>query len=59
MFRDIFKGIGWAVGSIAGPIIGLSYDVIASTLGITVEMVAEAIKAGCETYEDIKDFHGL
>lgn len=59
MFRDIFKGIGWAIGSITGPIIGLSYDVIATTLGITVEMVIEAIKAGCETYEDIKDFHKL
>lgn len=59
MIGDLFKGIGWAIGTIAGPIIGISYDIIATTLGITVSMVAEAIKAGCESYEDIKDYHKL
>jgi len=59
MFGDLFRGVGQVIGTIAGPIIGLSYDVIATTLGITVEMVAEAIKAGCETYEDIKNYHNI
>lgn len=59
MFGDLFREVGKIVGTITGPIIGLSYDIIATTLGITVAMVAEAVKAGCESYEDIKEFHKL
>lgn len=56
---DVAKGIGSIVGAVAGPIIGLSFDVIAGTLNITTSMVKEAIDSGCKTYEDIKDFHDL
>lgn len=59
MFGDLFREVGKIVGTVAGPIIGISYDIIAATLGITVAMVAEAIKAGCESYEDIKTYHNL
>ena len=59
MLGDLFRGIGQIVGTVVGPIVGISYDIIATTLGISVMMVAEAIKAGCETYEDIKEFHKL
>ena len=59
MLGDLFRGVGQIIGTITGPIIGISYDIIANTLGITVAMVAEAIKAGCESYEDIKNYHNL
>lgn len=59
MLGDLFRGVGQIIGTIAGPIIGISYDIIATTLGITVSMVAEAVKAGCESYEDIKNYHNI
>ena len=59
LLRDLAKGIGNVAGSILGPIVGISVNVVASTLGITVAMVNEAIKAGCVSYEEIKDFHKL
>lgn len=59
LLGDLAKGVGSIVGMVTGPVIGLSYDVIATTLGCTVLMVKEAIEAGCETYEDIRDFHNL
>lgn len=57
IFKDIAGMVGSVVGTIAGPIIGVSYDVIATTLGMSVEMVRKAVEAGCESYEDIKDFY--
>ncbi|MFT6125786.1 MAG: hypothetical protein ACJAVA_000227 [Flavobacteriaceae bacterium] len=59
MLGDLFKAVGQIIGTVAGPIIGISYDIIATTLGISVAMVAEAVKAGCESYEDIKDYHKI
>lgn len=56
---DIVKTTANVVGSITGSIIGVSASVIASTLGITVSMVNEALKAGCESYEDIRKYHSL
>lgn len=52
---DIAKG----VGSIVGSIVAIPVAIVAETLGITVEMVKEAKEAGCETYEEIRDFFDL
>ena len=57
--RDVAKGVGQVVGAITGPIVGVSVDIVAKTLGITVDMVKEAKKAGCTTYEEIKEFFDL
>ena len=56
ILRDFAKVIGSTIGVVTGPIIGISADVIASALGLTVDMVREAIRNGCETYEDIKEY---
>lgn len=55
MLGDLFR----SVGSLTGSVIGLPLAVVAVPLGITADMVKEAIKAGCESYEDIKDFYDL
>ncbi len=57
LLGDLAKGVGTIVGTVVGPIVGISVTVIASTLGMTVTMVNEAIKAGCKSYEEIRDFH--
>jgi len=56
---DFLKDIAKAAGSVAGVIIGIPIAVIAETLGITAEMVKEAKNAGCETYEEIRDYWKL
>ena len=56
---DMAKGLGNIIGTAVGSVVGLSSVVISTTLGITVEMVDEAIAAGCETYEEIREFHDL
>ena len=57
--NDVAKGIGTVVGAVVGPVVGVSYSVIATTLGISITMVDEAVKSGCSTYEEIRDFHKL
>lgn len=61
MFGDILKDIagitGSIIGTVTGSIIGVSAAIIATTLGITVEMVKKAKEAGCESYEEIQDFY--
>ena len=59
LIGDVLKGAAKIVGAVTGPIIGLSVDVVAETLKITKEMAQEAMDAGCETYEDIKEFFDL
>ena len=56
---DIAKGVGSVVGAVTGSVLGLSVGVISAALGITESMVRDALHAGCETYEEIKDFHKL
>lgn len=53
---DMAKGVGRVIGTATGVIIGLPISVISETLGITVDMVKEAKDAGCETYEEIRDY---
>jgi len=59
---DLARGAGKIVGVAVGSVVGVSSVIIANTLGITVEMVEEAREAreaGCETYEEIKEFFDL
>ena len=56
---DMAKGVGKVIGIGVGSIIGVSSVIIATTLGITAEMVEEAKEAGCETYEEIREFFDL
>jgi hypothetical protein len=56
LFGDLARGAGRIIGTATGLVAGISLQVIAETLGFTVEMVKEAKEAGCETYEEIKDF---
>lgn len=59
LLDDMARGLGNIVGAAVGSVVGLSSVVIATTLGITVAMVTEALNAGCTTYEEIKRFHNL
>lgn len=56
LFGDMAKGLGKIVGTATGLVVGIPLHVIAKTLGFTVEMVKEAMDAGCETYEEIKEY---
>ena len=59
MLDDLARVTGSIIGTVVGSVAGVASSVIAATLGITASMVDEAIKAGCSTYEEIKDFHKL
>lgn len=56
---DMAKGVGNIIGVTVGSVIGISSVVIGTALGITSEMVDEAKKAGCTTYEEIREFFDL
>ncbi len=56
---DMARGAGKIIGVAVGSVLGVSSVVVAATLGITAEMVDEAKEAGCETYDDIKDYFDL
>lgn len=55
--KDIAKGAGEIVGTATGLIVGVPVMVISDTLGISVDIVKQAINSGCKTYDEIKDFH--
>ena len=56
---DVAKGVGSVVGAVTGTVIGVSATVVAKTLGITADMVKEAMDAGCTTYEEIRNHFKL
>lgn len=56
---DMARGAGRIIGVAVGSVVGISSVVIAGALGITTEMVDEAREAGCETYDEIRDFFEL
>ena len=56
---DIARGVGSVIGAVTGTIIGVPVHIIAQGLGITKDMVQEAINEGCTTYEEVKDFFDL
>lgn len=55
----MFGFIGNIIGTVTGGILGISSAIISTALGITEEMVDEAKEAGCETYEEIKEYFKL
>jgi hypothetical protein len=57
LLGEMAKGIGKVVGTVTGLVVGVPLAVIAETLGLTTKMVKEAMDAGWETYEEIKNFH--
>lgn len=59
LFGDLLGGAAKIVGIVVGTVIGVAAAVVAETLGITVTMVEEAKKAGCKTYEEIREFWNL
>ena len=52
LLGDMARGVGRLVGSV----VALPVAVVAESLNLTTEMVEEAINAGCETYEEIRDY---
>lgn len=56
LFGDMARDIAGAVGTVTGTILAVPVAVVAETMGITVEMVKEAKEAGCETYEQIREY---
>jgi len=56
MVFGILRDIAGGIGEIVGSVIAIPAAVIAETLSIPVEMVKKAKEAGCETYQEIRDF---
>lgn len=56
MVFGIFDDIIDTVGKIAGTLLGTSVAVIAETLSIPIRFVKEAMDAGCETYDEVRDW---
>ena len=56
---DMARGVGKVIGITVGSIVGVSSVVIGTALGITTDMVDDAKEAGCETYEEIREFFDL
>ena len=56
---DMAKGLGSIIGTAVGSIAGISSVIIGTTLGITVDMVDEAIANGCTTYDEIRNYFDL
>lgn len=52
MFGELGKLIGEAVGTVAG----VSAAAIASVLDLPIEAVSAALRAGCTTYAEIREF---
>lgn len=52
MFRALGDFAGWALGRIGGATVA----VVAEVLEVPVRAVQSAINAGCETYEDVREF---
>ena len=52
----ILRDIGKLAGAIVGTVVGIPAAVVAETLSIPAAAVKEAMEAGCETYEEIRDY---
>ena len=48
--------IGKFWGGVIGAIGGASAAMVAEVLDIPIEAVKEAMRAGCETYEEVREF---
>ncbi len=56
MIGGLLRGVASIVGAVTGTVIGVASVVVSEALGITVAMVDKAKEAGCETYEEIKEY---
>ena len=56
MLGDLFRPLGEVVGVVFGTVVGLSAAVVAEGLDITTAMAQEAMDAGCETYDEVREF---
>lgn len=52
----MFGTMGKLIGSTVGMVGGFSAALIAEVLDLPVQAVKEAIKEGCSTYEEIREF---
>ncbi len=59
LLSEIFSLPFKIAGAITGSILGIASAIVAEVLGITIAMVEEAKKAGCKTYEEVRNFHNL
>jgi predicted transcriptional regulator len=54
--KDIVQGVATVAGTVIGVAGGLTVAAVAGVLGITEQMVRQAMDAGCKTVEEIKEF---
>lgn len=52
MLKDLFGAVGEVIGTVAG----IAIAPIAYTLGVSEHLVRRAIKAGCRTQAEIKEW---
>jgi len=52
----ILRDIGKLAGEVVGTVAAVPLAVVAETLSIPVAAVKAAKEAGCETYEEIREF---
>lgn len=57
MVFGILRDVAKTLGEITGTILGVPAAIIAETLSIPLAAVKAAKEAGCDTYEEIRDFH--
>jgi len=53
LIRDIRRAIG------EDSIMGIPPNIIAENMNITISMVKEAQREGCDTYEEIREFFDI
>ena len=56
VLKDMAKLGGEMIGTTAGLVLGVPLAVIAKTLGVSLTLVEEAVKAGCKTQKEINDY---
>lgn len=56
MLGDLLEGMSKIIGGTIGLVGGLTYSAIATTLGVSIKIVEEAVEAGCKTKEEIENF---
>ena len=52
----MFEFIGKLIGDVVGSVIGMSAAAVATILELPVAAVSQAMKSGCKTYEEIREF---
>lgn len=57
MVFGILRDIAGIAGEIVGSVVAIPAAIVAETLSIPVAAVKAAKEAGCETYEDIRDYY--